>query len=353
MGMLYKRGNTWWIKFYRAGRAIRESSGSAKEGDAKRLLRLREGDVERGIPLSPKVGRIRFEEAIADVVNDYRTNGKRSLKNLEQRIKNHLLITFEGRRMAAITTADVRTYIAKRQDEGAANATVNRETAVIKRAFTLAVQAGKLMARPHIPMLREDNTRQGFFEGEHFQAVLRHLPDALRPVVTFAYITGWRVPSEVLPLQWRQVDFKGGTVRLDPGSTKNGEGRVFPLTVELRAVLEAQREATRELGMICPYVFHRAGARIRDFRGAWRKACEAAGCPGRLPHDFRRTAIRNFEQKGISRSVAMKLTGHRTEAVYRRYAIVSESDLTEAARRLDGVAGTISGTLAPQAGNSL
>ena len=87
--------------------------------------------------------------------------------------------------------------------------------------------------------------------------------------------------------------------------------------------------------MIFPWVFHREGRRIRDFRVVWTRACEGAGCPGRTPHDFRRTAVRNFEQRGISRSVAMKLTGHKTESVYRRYAIVSESDLMEAARRLD------------------
>ena len=152
------------------------------------------------------------------------------------------------------------------------------------------------------------------------------------------------------------MDFKAGTVRLDPGTTKNGEGRVFPLTVELRALLETQRERTRALererGSICPWVFHRNGQRIRDFRTAWKKACEAAGCPGRLLHDCRRTAVRNFEQCGISRSVAMKLTGHKTEAVYRRYAIVSEDDLTEAARRLDSAGGTKGGTVAPQAGHA-
>jgi len=72
----------------------------------------------------------------------------------------------------------------------------------------------------------------------------------------------------------------------------------------------------------------------------------------RSPHDLRRTAVRNFESKGISRSVAMKLTGHKTESVYRRSAIVSGSDVAEAARRLDSATGTISGTIAPKSGGS-
>ena len=66
----------------------------------------------------------------------------------------------------------------------------------------------------------------------------------------------------------------------------------------------------------------------------WRSACKKAGLPGRLVHDFRRTAVRNLERAGVPRSVAMKLTGHRTEAVYRRYAIVSPADLRAGVEKL-------------------
>jgi len=83
-------------------------------------------------------------------------------------------------------------------------------------------------------MLRENNVRAGFFAHEQYLAVLPYLPEPMRPVVTFACVTGWRINSEVLPLQWRQVDLKAGEVRLDPGTTKNMEGRVFYLTVELK-----------------------------------------------------------------------------------------------------------------------
>ncbi len=166
-------------------------------------------------------------------------------------------------------------------------------------------------------------------------------------------MTGWRVPSEILSLQWRQVDLKAGIVMLDPGTTKNKEGRTFPFGVvpELRQVLEAQRKATIKMesakGIICPWVFHRNGRRIKDFRKAWADACETAGCPGRIPHDLRRSAVRNLERAGVSRSVAMKLTGHKTEAVYRRYAIVSEADLSEGVKKLGALTltGTKTGTI--------
>jgi len=122
--------------------------------------------------------------------------------------------------------------------------------------------------------------------------------------VTFAYLTGWRINSEVLSLTWRQVDLKNGVLRLEPDRTKNAEGRTFPFRVlpELAELIVRQREMTtqseRESGQIVPYLFHRAGRPIKDFREAWENACVAAGMPGRIPHDFRRTAVRNLERAG-------------------------------------------------------
>ena len=243
--------------------------------------------------------------------------------------------------MASITTADTRAFVARRQAAGASNGEINRELTALKRMFSLAIQACTLLAKPHIPLLREDNIRTGFFERDEIDAVLRHLPRRLALLVRFAYITGWRVPSEVQTLQWRQVDIAAGEVRLDPGTTKNRQGRTFPFTDELRDVLLQQTEFADDLrrtsGTICPWVFHRNGRPIKSFRVAWRNACIKAGCPGRLVHDLRRTAVRNMVRSGISEPVAMKLTGHKTRSVFDRYNIVSDGDLRAAATRLNTV----------------
>jgi integrase len=360
MGCLYKRKQklpsgeyrdlpTWWIKYYQGGRAVRESTGTTKETVARRILRAREGDVERGIPIVPQMGKITFEDAADDLLNDYKTNGKRTRGDTDRRIKLHLAPVFKRKRLISISTADIRAYAVARQEAGAKNGTINRELSALKRMFTLAVQAGKLHAKPHIPLLRENNTRTGFFEQAQFEAVCRHLRAPLRAVVTFAYLTGWR-KSEILSLQWRQVDWHGRVVRLDPGTTKNREGRSFPFTVALESLLTDQKhehDRLKEEGRIVPFVFHRDGKPIRDFRSAFEAACKAAGCPGRIPHDFRRTAVRNLERAGVPRSAAMAMVGHKTEAIYRRYAIVDASALREAAAKIDAansLTGTISGT---------
>ena len=169
-------------------------------------------------------------------------------------------------------------------------------------------------------------------------------------MITFAFITGWRIRSEVLSLEWRQVDFAAGEIRLDPETTKNRDGRVFPMTGELRALLDARQaaaETVNQHGHLTPWVFFRMVATgrggvkapkpIRAFSKTWTRACIAAGCPGRIPHDFRRTAVRNMVRRGIPERVAMQLAGHKTRSVFDRYHIVAASDLTEAAARLENV----------------
>jgi integrase len=349
MGSLYMRGAIVWLKYHQNGRQIRESSGTSKKSVARRMLRAREGDVEKGIPIVPRAGRVSFHEASQDLLTDYEVNGRATHAHAKRRLDLHLEPFFRGRLMATITTADIRTFAKSRQDAGAANGEINRELAVLKRMYSLAMQGGKLHARPHIPMLREQNVRTGFFEAEQFVSVRAHLPAALRPVVTFAYLTGWRVPSEVLTLQWRQVDLEAGTVRLDAHTTKNDAGRLLPygeVLPELKEVLRSQRDATKALerkeGVIVPWVFHRDGKPIKDFRGAWDAACKAAGCPSRIPHDFRRTAVRNLVRAAVPERVAMQITGHKTRSVFDRYDIVNEADLKEGLRKLgNATSGTI------------
>ncbi len=355
-GSYYPRGNIFWVKYYKNGRPYRESSGSPRERDAIDLLNRRLGDIAAGRPLNPRADRIKVGELLDDLLNDYSVNGRASLRRLHELLK-HLRPALAHFRAAAVTTADINRYIAVRQAENAANASINRELAALKRAYSLGCRATKILAKPYIPMLVENNVRTGFFEREQLVAVRAQLPPELRGVVSFAYITGWRVPSEILTMQWHQVNFDAGVVRLDPGKTKNREGRVFPFTVELRAILETQRADTtslqRRTGRIIPWVFHRRGAPIKSLYGAWRSACKAAGVPGRIPHDFRRTAVRNLERAGVARSVAMKLTGHKTEAVYRRYAVVSEADLLEAVGKLSRLdkSGTNTGTVDSKVGD--
>ena len=132
------------------------------------------------------------------------------------------------------------------------------------------------------------------------------------------------------------------------GTTKNEAARTFPFTGELREALETQKaktDALKDEGTICPWVFHRNRNRIKEFRQAWVNACKRAGIPGRIPHDFRRTAVRNLVRAGVPERVAMQLTGHKTRSVFERYNIVSEGDLTMAAEKIDAATPRLTKTI--------
>jgi integrase len=157
--------------------------------------------------------------------------------------------------------------------------------------------------------------------------------------VTFGYYTGWRI-NEVLTLQWRQIDLEAAEIRLDPGTTKNGKGRVIYLDGELLDIMKEQRAFVlglqREREEIIPWMFVNPDTtdRIRYFRRPWVHACKQVGLLGRIFHDFRRTAVRSMVRAGVPEVVAMSSSGHRTRSVFDHYNIVSEEDLREAARRV-------------------
>jgi len=271
------------------------------------------------------------------IIDDYKANGRRSLARVEDAV-NHLGGFFGDYRAVEITGDKVTAYVTHRQKEKAANATINAELAALGRMFVLALRAGKATGKPYIVKLALNNTRKRFFEHSEFQIVLRYLPEHYHAVVETAYITGWRMADELFTRQRHHVDLKAGWLRLDAGETKNNEGRMFPLTPRLREVLEKQMEKTRALekatGRIIPWLFHRNGQPIKGFRKAWRTACKRAGVPGKIPHDFRRTAVRNLERAGVPRSAAMKMVGHQTQSIYQRYAIADEGMLKDAAEKL-------------------
>lgn len=353
MASIYKRGNVYWAKYYRPGsrKPIRVPLDTGKESEAKRKLKIIEGELAKGNQIDLRVDRIRFDHLLDLVLADYKNNDFRSLKHVKSRIEGadgesgHIRPALGERRASTINSADIALYVDHRKhSDGASNGTINRELALIKKAFSLAWTAYRLPG-PHVEMLEENNVRAGFFDRPALESLCARLPDFLVPVARFAYLTGWRL-GEIRGLEWRHVDFRAGEIRLDPGTTKNTDGRVLKMTAELRALLEALEPEGIPL---CHRVFtYRRGKKsdpqpIGDHRKKWAAACKAAGLPGRLFHDLRRSAVRQFVRDGIVERVAMQMTGHRTREVFERYNIVSESDLEDARRKTE--AGTNAGAV--------
>ena len=345
LGRIYKRNEVWWIDYSFRGKRRRESSGSTRKGDATKLLRKRMAEMGKGRIIGPDAERLSYEDLEEFIKNDYIKKERRSMERLEASLKA-LRSFFGGVTALDITTDRVDAYIIFRKREGRANSTIRNEVNALRRALRLAYRAGKLPSMPHIDPPSVTAVRQGFLTAPEVDAIISHLPDPLGAVVQFAHLTGWR-KREVLSLRWSQVDFERGIVRLEPGATKNLEGREFPFSPlpDLLHTLEEQRRRTRELerqtGRIIPYVFHRDGAPVKNMTKAWQIACERVGVADAWFHDLRRSAVRNLERAGVPQSTAMKLTGHLTASVYRRYAIADHEVLEEGVGKLARLRGTL------------
>jgi integrase len=344
LGFVFRRGNIWWIQYNFRGQRYRESVGSSVRSDAVKLLQRRMAEIGSGRLHGPDVEKTTFPDLVQMIRDDYAINQRRSVKRLNTSLRA-LEPAFGRLRACDITLDRLNRYVADRLARGIAPATAKLDMTYLHKMFRLAERAGRAIVPP-FPLISVQNARKGFFERSDFESVRSHLPEAYRGVATFAYLSGWRVPSEVLTLRWSQVDFQAGMVRLEPGTTKNDEGRTLPFNAlpELAHLLRSQWDHAvsleLETGQAVPWVFFWNDRRtikpihIKAFYRRWQTACTLAGVPQRIPHDFRRTAVRNFERAGVPRSVAMKLTGHKTEAVYRRYAIVCEADLMEGVKKL-------------------
>lgn len=337
LGGVYQRGGIWWLRYSYRGVKRRESSESSSRSVAVALLKRRLGEMGTGKLIGPDAEKVTLADLKVMLVDDYALKGNQTVLRAAQCL-THVTGHFGETRRALDITLDALTSYAKvRSEQKGAPATVKMELAVLRRAFNLAVRAGRLPQRPPFPVLQVHNRRKGFFETGEFNAVAEHLDADVRPLAMFLFWSGWRV-SEALGLEWKDVDLGAGIIRLD--ESKNGEPRTMPFRrlPALSELVDQQRERTSAVeqskGIIVPFVFHREGSPIRSFRRQWVTACKEAGFPGRLAHDFRRTAARNLSRAGVPEQVIMALCGWKTRSVFDRYRIVSEADLGEGLAKL-------------------
>jgi integrase len=297
-------------------------------------LRRRIGDIATGKFIGSSPERIQIGDLFDDVKLDYILNERRSIVHLKSRIKHPKPLAKV--RAADLTSQHIERYISRRQREDASNATINRELQVLKRALTVAARCDppKIARAPYIRLFPENNVPKGFLDDAQCLRLRNELPEHLKPLFAIAYHLGNRL-GELRNLRWDQVDLKRNQIRLNPGETKNMEGRVLPIYGEMRHWLQTQKTVRDTKYPSCPHIFHRRGKPIGDFRKAWKSATERAKLAGKLFHDLRRSAVRNMREAGIPENVAMKVSGHKTRSVFERYNVVSDRDLKMAAEKME------------------
>jgi len=331
-GSLYRRGSTWWICVYVDGKQQRESAKTGDEATARKYLkhRLKEVHAHELDPSRPFLTQRARRRTISDLLDALQADleirskwGPQAKTNVE-----HVRRAFGPMRATSLAAELVDEYIKERLAEGYAKASVNHLLQMLKQAYTLAE-----LPAPKIRRLdTTDSVRTGSFTELEVRRVMSNLPADLADFTLFAWLTGMR-KSEIASLLWRDVT--GDEIRLRAENSKNAKPRVIPFEGELASLME-RRKAARQFEVngiptFAALIFHRKGEPIREFRKSWKTACRLAGTR-RLFHDLRRSAARNMLNAGVPQAIAMQVTGHKTDSMYRRYAIVAPNDARTALR---------------------
>ncbi len=325
-GSLVKRGKIWYVSFWIEGKQVQKSSGSTNIQDAKKLRDQILGKKARGEIVVSEAAKVTCGELLDDLLAHY-TSGNAKPTTTQVFcwcIEANLRPYFGGVKAAALSTQRLKQYREKRKADGVGETTCNRELSILRIALNLGRKCtpAKVVTMPFFPMVLEDNARQGFLNDQQYAKLRDALPDELKPLFVTAYHTGVRL-GELLAWEWDQVDWEQSFITLKASETKTGYSRAVPiLDGDMRAWLEwSLRESNGRAA-----VFHRDGEPIKSFRRVWIKACEEAGVPDLKFHDLRRTAVRNMRRAGVPQVVRMRITGHRTDSMERRYNIVDIDD---------------------------
>lgn len=342
-GGLYRRGGIWYARLWENGRRHRESLDTTDpELAAKRLAALRK-KRDKGTYQDPTARRITIDELLDDVLLHLEVKGAAGVKKSKSTLK---AVRDELGHLAAreLDTTAIERAQARWLKQPRKPATVNRRLELLRQAYRLAARRTppKVLAIPHIPLLKVSNARQGFLSPAQIDQLLAAVADPdLRDFIEWFAWTAMR-PGEIRQLTWPMVDLHARTLNLDPRAAKIRKGRVLALEGPLWDVIARRLQARR---LDTPLVFHRTskgvpGSPVLDYRRAFAAAVKAARLPASLlPYDLRRSALRNMVRAKVDVTVAMKISGHRTRATFDRYNIVDEEDVREAILRTAAWAG--------------
>jgi integrase len=343
---VFKKQGVYWIDYYVNGHRKRERIGPDKRL-AETVLRKRKVEVAEGKFLDRQRPITTTFEELADAYLKYARGNKKSWDRDATSIKK-LREVFDGKRLTEVTPAAIEHYKTLRMASTTIHgrhprpATLNRELACLKHMFNVArkglieLKGGVPPDNPMSPVefLDEQNVRSRVLTPEEFQRMLDVSPDYFKPVLSCGYYTGMR-REEILELTWDRVDLKAGFIRLRVTDTKAKDARHIPIGQELRKMLQSLPLVLDPQGARLPNVFTRRGKPIKSVREIFNRVRREVGLTDLVFHDTRHTATTNLRRAGVDALTAMKITGHKTMAVFKRYNTIDEDDLTAAQRQLD------------------
>jgi integrase len=303
---------------------------------AKKILARNMVEMVEGKYLASEQAKLTFADA-ADSFLAYSKSRKKSHRN-DPPIVSRFKAFFGIRSLESLTPDLVEAYIIQRQKEGQLNhkgkgisgTTLNKEIACLKTIVRRALLNGQINRNPIMGVRKfKEIPRDRTLSPEEYQTLIRECPHRLRPIIQLAYFTGMRC-GEILGLKWNQLDLKNKVLILEALDTKTLEKREIPLSESLIGLLQ---QVPPTLGS--PYVFTFKGKPMKSIKTTFKRVCRKAGIENFKFHDLRHCAVTNFRKAGVSDSVIMSISGHKTHAVFRRYDRVDREDREGALRKAE------------------
>lgn len=344
----------WWVKVWKDGQPIYQSTDSSTYGDAVELKQRLIAEMVSGQRSGGAPERVRINELLNDWLDENTSASEETKRIYRYSVEANIRPAFGSLKPVQLTTERLAEYRKQRvkklmerrrsaDDDGeakakkAAHVTVNREFAYLRASLLHASKKTppKVLRVPSFPMAKEDNARQGFLEASVYEKLRdAFLDTGVQLLFIVAYNIGVR-SKELRLIEWDQVDFRDGIISIL--RTKNGEARAVPIfSGDMFDYLKAAKATRDRLYPQSKWVFSRTGEPIKDFREEWENSCKRAGCSGLLFHDLRRTAVRNMVRiHGLDRTIAKKISGHKTDSMFDRYNIIDVEDIKAAKRHVD------------------
>jgi len=316
------------------------STGKTNQREANDWLREQTSPNNTGTAVASN--KLKVADLVTELFKHYDLVGHKTTDNDMRRWKLHLEPFFGACNALDVNRGMIRQYIQQRKGQVdyrgklPQNATINRELAVLRESYKLALKDERLRHMPSFEGLMLDesgNVRKGFLKDSQYEAMARETLKRglwLRAVFEIYYAYGWRLNEPLEDMRVARLDFEHRLIAID--YSKNGDPRTIKMTQRVFELLKAICAGKAEND----FVFTREdGSQVIDIYYSWDKATAAAGVPALTPHDLRRTAARNMRRMGIDRDTIMRIGGWKTDSVFRRYNIVDEADLEDAAQKID------------------
>ncbi len=318
---MFKRSGIWWTCIRHNGKKIQKSLETSDRKLAKAIEAKVRTEIVEGSYFEKLVGRKKtFKDMMEKFMQEYSPKVSKATRISYSTSLTHFNPFFKETRLIDLTPKKISRYKVLRIDEGAKPATINRELAMLSKAFSLAVKDWDWIKENPVSKVQKekvDNKRDRWLSKDEEKQVLDNSPDWLREIVTFGLYTGLRL-EEMLSLEWSRVNLFRRTILIK--ETKNGNPKTLPLNKIALDVL-TQRSTVKSIKN--DFVFFNCdGEKINSnvLRTAFYSVLEKVGIDDFRLHDLRHTFATRLAQAGVDIYKISKLLGHKDIKMTQRYA---------------------------------